>query len=72
VPVPRRDPPLRHDSGSQRQGGVSRERGNVDFYPGKLRAAPYRILTELPRVAQLSELGEAVEDCYAEMSPEWF
>jgi butyryl-CoA dehydrogenase len=45
---------------------------DVDFYQGKLRAAKYWIRTELPRVAHLSELCEAAEDSYAEMSPEWF
>lgn len=43
-----------------------------DLYQGKLRAAQYWIQTELPRVAHLSELCEAAEDSYAEMSPEWF
>ncbi len=45
---------------------------DVDFYQGKLRAAQYWIMTELPRVASLCELCTEAEDSYAAMEPGWF
>jgi len=43
-----------------------------DFYEGKLCAAQYWLLSELPRIDALAELCRSAEDSYARMKPEWF
>lgn len=45
---------------------------NRAFYEGKLAAAQYWILTELPRVGTLGALIRSNEDSYARARPEWF
>ncbi len=42
------------------------------FYEGKLCAAQYWLLTEVPRVATLAALCASGEDSYARMQPDWF
>lgn len=46
--------------------------GERDFYEGKLAAAQYWVLTELPRVGTLGALCRSNEDSYARAKPEWF
>ena len=43
-----------------------------DFYEGKLAAAQYWLLTELPRVSPLSALCRSNEDSYARARASWF
>ena len=43
-----------------------------DFYEGKLAAAQYWLLTELPRVATLAALCRSNEDSYARAEAAWF
>lgn len=43
-----------------------------DFYEGKLAAAQYWVLTELPRVGTLGALCRSNEDSYARAQPSWF
>ena len=43
-----------------------------DFYDGKLAAAQYWLLTELPRVTQLAALCRSNEDSYARAQASWF
>ena len=43
-----------------------------DFYEGKLAAAQYWILTEVPRVGTLGALCRSNEDSYARSQPSWF
>jgi alkylation response protein AidB-like acyl-CoA dehydrogenase len=54
--------------------GLARNAEPADrgFYEGKLCAAQYWVLTELPRVAQLAALCRSGEDSYARMKPDWF
>ncbi|HEY6880997.1 MAG TPA: acyl-CoA dehydrogenase [Polyangiales bacterium] len=42
------------------------------FYRGKLTAAQYYLLSELPRVEQLAALIASGEDSYARTQPDWF
>jgi butyryl-CoA dehydrogenase len=42
------------------------------FYRGKLAAAQYYLLTELPRVEYLAQLCTSAEDSYARAQPDWF
>ena len=44
----------------------------ASFYEGKLAAAQYWILTELPRVGTLGALLRTNEDSYARAQPSWF
>ena len=43
-----------------------------DFYEGKLAAAQYWLLTEVPRVEALAALCRSNEDSYARAEPAWF
>jgi butyryl-CoA dehydrogenase len=43
-----------------------------DFYEGKLAAAQYWLLTEVPRVGALGALCRSNEDSYARAAPAWF
>jgi len=54
--------------------GLARSPGEADtaFYEGKLAAAQYWILTELPRVGALGALCRSGEDSYARALPSWF
>ncbi len=45
---------------------------DVDFYRGKLAAAHYWVVTELPRVPALAALCRSAESSYTGMAPEWF
>jgi alkylation response protein AidB-like acyl-CoA dehydrogenase len=45
---------------------------DVAFYRGKLAAAEYWAVTELPRVSALAALCRSAESSYWGMSPEWF
>ena len=56
------------------QEGLGRAPSAADraFYEGKLAAAQYWILTELPRVGTLGALCRSGEDSYARAQPEWF
>jgi hypothetical protein len=45
---------------------------DVAFYRGKLAAAQYWMVTELPRVSALAALCRSAESSYSEMLPEWF
>jgi butyryl-CoA dehydrogenase len=51
---------------------IGRGAPDVDFYEGKLCAAQYWIMTELPRVTHLAELCRSGEDSYARMRDTWF
>jgi butyryl-CoA dehydrogenase len=42
------------------------------FYEGKLCAAQYWLLSEVPRVGALAALCASGEDSYARMKPDWF
>jgi hypothetical protein len=42
------------------------------FYRGKLAAAQYWLLNELPRVPVLATLIASGEDSYGRARPEWF
>jgi len=46
--------------------------GSADFYEGKLCAAQYWIMTEVPRIPPLLALCRSGEDSYARMKPDWF
>jgi alkylation response protein AidB-like acyl-CoA dehydrogenase len=46
--------------------------GDRDFYEGKLVAAQYWLLTELPRVGTLGALCRSNEDSYARAQASWF
>jgi butyryl-CoA dehydrogenase len=59
------------------QAAVAREalnsgRAPTDFYQGKLGAAQYWLLTELPRAKLFAELCRSGEDSYARMKSDWF
>src|SRR5450631_3331645 len=45
---------------------------DVAFYRGKLAAAHYWVVTELPRVTALAALCRSAENSYLHMLPEWF
>ena len=45
---------------------------DVAFYRGKLAAAQYWVVTELPRVTALAALCRSAESSYSGMLPEWF
>jgi alkylation response protein AidB-like acyl-CoA dehydrogenase len=45
---------------------------DVGFYRGKLAAAQYWVVTELPRVTALAALCRSAESSYSGMSPDWF
>jgi alkylation response protein AidB-like acyl-CoA dehydrogenase len=45
---------------------------DADFYRGKLAAAHYWVVTELPRVAGLAALCRSGESSYTAMQPPWF
>jgi hypothetical protein len=45
---------------------------DVGFYKGKLAAAKYWMVTELPRVTSLAALCRSAETSYSGMSPDWF
>lgn len=49
--------------------GASEE--ETAFYRGKLAAAHYWVVTELPRVAGLAALCRSAENSYSGMSPDW-
>ncbi len=44
----------------------------ADFYQGKLSAAQYWLLSELPRIGYLAALCRSGEDSYAKVQPSWF
>ena len=54
--------------------GLNRSPSEADtaFYEGKLAAAQYWILTEVPRVGALGALCRSNEDSYARTQPAWF
>jgi butyryl-CoA dehydrogenase len=54
--------------------GLARSPNEADtaFYEGKLAAAQYWILTEVPRVGALGALCRSNEDSYARTQPAWF
>ncbi|MET0339679.1 MAG: acyl-CoA dehydrogenase [Polyangiales bacterium] len=54
------------------QRGVGRADHDEAFYRGKLSAARYYLLTEVPRIAQLAALCDSGEDSYAVAKPDWF
>jgi alkylation response protein AidB-like acyl-CoA dehydrogenase len=45
---------------------------DVAFYRGKLAAAQYWVVTELPRVTALAALCRSAESSYSGMLPEWY
>jgi alkylation response protein AidB-like acyl-CoA dehydrogenase len=45
---------------------------DVGFYRGKLAAAHYWVVTELPRVSGLGALCRSAESSYTGMEPDWF
>jgi butyryl-CoA dehydrogenase len=51
---------------------LSRGRGPIEFYEGKLCAAEYWIRTELPRVDHLAHLCRSGEPSYRRMAVDWF
>jgi len=52
--------------------GLTRSAGQDDgFYRGKLAAAQYWILNDVPRVEQLAKLCRDGEDSYARVSADW-
>ena len=51
---------------------LARGAGDADFYEGKLCAADYWLVTELPKVAALAELCRSGEDSYGRMRDAWF
>jgi alkylation response protein AidB-like acyl-CoA dehydrogenase len=53
----------------QRAGGSGR--ADEAFYRGKLAAAQYWIMTDVPRVEHLARLCRDGEDSYRGLSPEW-
>jgi alkylation response protein AidB-like acyl-CoA dehydrogenase len=52
--------------------GLAEGSPDGDFYRGKLAAAQYYLLSELPRVTQLAALCASGEDSYAKAQPAWF
>jgi butyryl-CoA dehydrogenase len=53
------------------QRGLAERPRDEGFYRGKLAAAQYWILTDVPRIAVLIELCRSGEDSYARVDPEW-
>ena len=61
-------------------GATNEAFGIIDFsslaeyeiYRGKLAAAQYWVVTELPRVTALAALCRSAESSYSGMSPDWF
>jgi alkylation response protein AidB-like acyl-CoA dehydrogenase len=45
---------------------------DMGFYKGKLAAAEYWMVTELPRVTALAALCRSAESSYTGMAPDWF
>jgi butyryl-CoA dehydrogenase len=52
--------------------GLAKGGGDGDFYEGKLCAADYWIVNELPRIDYLAALCRSGEDSYARMKADWF
>jgi alkylation response protein AidB-like acyl-CoA dehydrogenase len=51
---------------------ASPSKADEDFYRGKLAAAHYWAVTELPRVTALATLCRSAEVSYTGMAPDWF
>ncbi|MFT3925081.1 MAG: acyl-CoA dehydrogenase [Myxococcales bacterium] len=56
---------------TQAQMALRAEGADANFYRGKLAAAQYWILTDVPRIQQLAALCRSGEDSYARLSPDW-
>jgi butyryl-CoA dehydrogenase len=54
------------------EAAIAKEHGPSDFYEGKVCAAQYWIVTELPRARELAALSRSGDDAYARMKDAWF
>jgi hypothetical protein len=57
---------------AQQALGAGPSAQEVAFYRGKLAAAHYWVVTELPRVPALAALCRSAEGSFVQMLPEWF